>query len=292
MDEIQKGQMKHLRCEVLEAVIGAFPTSGRHWKMYTEALVSDGKRDEALASLEKVLPMIPQLDLWKQFLSLTNMSCSGEASVMAKAYERAVDAVGHDINGNSLWGEYLTFLKNQKVNNLYEDGQRKNQMRRAYQRLLQVPMHGVDRFWSEYDQWEKSLDPNNVAQAEQLVRAFEPKHKAARAAYKDRNRLRTAITLPVFPAPYTGDAKDKANAKAWLDLIAFERSNPQKMLAEDLRKRVHFSYMHSLSYVPLYPDIWHQAALWHGEIGDLKGEIKVPNPSLQAQQSIMPHTDV
>ena len=131
--------------------------------------------------------------------------------------------------------------------------------------LVQVPMHGVERFWGEYDAWEKSLDPNNVQQADMLVRAFEPKHKSARAAYKERSRLRNQIVVQFFPGPYTGDPKDKANAKAWMDLIAYERSNPQKMLHEDLRKRVHFTYMHCLSYMPLYPDIWHQSALWHGK---------------------------
>ena len=261
MDEIQKGQMKHLRCEVLERLLQAFPTSGRHWKMYCEALVADGKREDALAALEKAMPMIPQIDLWKQYILLTNTQCSGDTATMSKAYEKAVDAVGQDIGSNSLWGDYVTFLKNQKVSNLYEDGQRKNQLRRAYQRLLQVPMHGVDRFWGEYEAWEQSLDPNNVAQAEALVRAFEPKHKAARAAYKDRNKLRNAIILSVFPAPYSGDIKDKNNAKSWLDLIAFERSNPQKMLAEDLRKRVFFTYLYCLSYCPMYPDIWHQVCV-------------------------------
>ncbi len=65
-------------------------------------------------------------------------------------------------------------------------------------------------------------------------------------------------------------ARLQANLKAWNDLITFERSNPQKMLPEDLRKRVSYTYNLCLSYLTFYPEIWHKAAQWRGEIGDVR----------------------
>ncbi len=47
--------------------------------------------------------------------------------------------------------------------------------------------------------------------------------------------------LSTLPGPCTGDRRERAVLDAWLALINFEKSNPQKMVAEDLRKRVGFT---------------------------------------------------
>ena len=119
----------------------------------------------------------------------------------------------------------------------------------AHQRALLVPMHQMERLWTDYEEWEKSVDPTNPNATEELIRAWEPKHKAARASFKERKKLRDAIAaaeracsvLSVLPGPCTGDKKEKAVMDAWMALIHFEKSNPQKMASEDLQKRVNFT---------------------------------------------------
>ena len=277
VSEVQSGAMKHLFVEIYERLLEVFPTSGRHWLAYANQYVAENDKKKAIEVLKRGLPHCPHVDLWRSYLthftSVTMQSTKDNSEVL-KAFERAVDAVGQDISSNSLWSEYIAFLRSCKVSNQYENTQRMNQLRRAYHRCLQVPMHSVDKLWTEYEQWEKTLDPNNLQMAEQIIRDLEPKHKAARVAYKERKKLRDAVQNPQFPGPYTGENKEKQNLKAWQELISFERSNPQKMPSEDLRKRVAFTFNQCLSYLPLYPEIWYEAGNWHGEIGDLSGEIK------------------
>lgn len=107
------------------------------------------------------------------------------------------------------------------------------------------------------------MDPNNPLAAEAYIRDWETKHKAARAAFKDRKKLRDTIAsaeraspvLSVLPGPVTGDKKEKAVLDAWMALINYEKSNPQKMTAEDLRRRVNFTLKQALSYLPHYPEV-------------------------------------
>jgi hypothetical protein len=107
------------------------------------------------------------------------------------------------------------------------------------------------------------VDPNNPLAAEAYIRDWETKHKAARAAFKDRKKLRDSIAsaeraspvLAVLPGPVTGDKKEKAVLDAWMALINHEKSNPQKMTAEDLRRRVNFTLKQALSYLPHYPEV-------------------------------------
>jgi hypothetical protein len=52
---------------------------------------------------------------------------------------------------------------------------------------------------------------------------------------------RASAVLSTLPGPCTGDRRERVVLDAWLSLINFEKSNPQKMVAEDLRKRVGFT---------------------------------------------------
>jgi len=250
--EVQTGAMKHLASEIFERVLEVFPTSGRHWLSYANTYVAENKKSQAIAVLQRALPHCPHVDLWRAFLIHyvgMNVGLTKDAVEIGKAYERAVECVGQDIAANAVWNDYINFLKNSKVANQYEKSQNMFQLRRAFHRALLVPMHQMERLWSDYEEWEKAADPNNPHAAEVLLREWEPKHKAARASFKDRKKLRDSIAqaerassvLSVLPGPCTGDQKEKAVLDAWMALINYEKSNPQKMAAEDLRRRVGFT---------------------------------------------------
>jgi len=113
--------------------------------------------------------------------------------------------------------------------NQYENSQRLNQLRRAYHRCLQahaapctlrsvyparsapaapspltmrrapqVPMHSVERFWAEYEAWERGLDPNNTSYADGVVKDMDVRPPAPPAAPWIR-----APTQPEIPARET-----------------------------------------------------------------------------------------
>ena len=262
-------------------MLEVFPTSGRHWLSYANTFVAENKKPQAIAVLQRALQHCPHVDLWRAFL-IHYVQITKDPADIGKAYERAVECIGQDIASNAVWNDYINFLKTKKVTSQYEKTQDMFTLRRAFHRALLVPMHQMERLWSEYEEWEKAVDPNNPHAAEQLLREMEPKHKAARAAFKDRKKLRDSIAqaerastvLSALPGPCTGDRKEKAVLDAWLALINFEKTNPQKMAAEDLRRRMGFTLKQALSYLPFYAEVWYQAANWHAEIGDNDGEIK------------------
>ena len=71
-----------------------------------------------------------------------------------------------------------------------------NQLRRAYQRALLVPMHQMERLWTDYEEWEKSVDPTNPNATEALIRDWEPKVGVACAGTPRCNATFPALYVP------------------------------------------------------------------------------------------------
>ena len=180
VSEVQTGAMKHLAGEVYERLLEVFPTSGRHWLSYANTFVADNNKAQAIAVLERALPQCPHVDLWRAFL-IHFVGLTKDSGEVGKAYEGAVECIGQDMAANAVWNDYIAFLKKSIAGNRYEKGMAMNQLRRAYQRALLVPMHQMERLWSDYEEWEKSVDPTNPTATETLIRDWEPKVLAPRS---------------------------------------------------------------------------------------------------------------
>lgn len=195
ISEVQTGAMKHLAGEVYERVLQVFPTSGRHWLSYANTFVAENKKPKAIGVLQRALPHCPHVDLWRAFL-IHYVGLTKDHGEVAKAYERAVECIGQDIAANAVWSDYIAFLKNAKASNQYEKSINMNQLRRAYQRALLVPMHQMERLWTDYEEWEKSVDPTNPNATEALIRDWEPKVGVACAGTPRCNATFPALYVP------------------------------------------------------------------------------------------------
>lgn len=102
-----------------------------------------------------------------------------------KAYEYALNHIGHDKESSEIWTDYIQLLKSVEVgdirftNNIltmtgfsliqpatpWDEGQKMDAIRKAYQRAVQTPMDGVKRLWEEYQEFENNLNKITVRPA-------------------------------------------------------------------------------------------------------------------------------
>lgn len=103
-----------------------------------------------------------------------------------KAYEFALNHIGHDRDSSELWVDYIQFLKAGEVSrrifdtyhNLdalgqtattWDEGQKMDAIRKAYQRAVQIPMDNVKRMWEEYQEFENNLNKITVSVPPPLI---------------------------------------------------------------------------------------------------------------------------
>ena len=59
----------------------------------------------------------PNIELWKSYVTyVRTVKSANNREEIIKAYEFALENVGMDINSTHLWSDYVSFLKEQKVN--------------------------------------------------------------------------------------------------------------------------------------------------------------------------------
>ena len=97
-----------------------------------------------------------------------------------KAYEYALNHIGHDKESNEIWTDYIQFLKSGEVRRsiesyastseeqrqaatTWDEGQKMDAIRKAYQRAVQTPMENVKRLWEEYSEFETNLNKQLVS---------------------------------------------------------------------------------------------------------------------------------
>lgn len=91
--------------------------------------------------------------------------------VIIQAYEFVLPHVGIDISAGRLWTEYIEILKSGPGvlgGNGWQDMQKMDILRKAYQRAIAVPTNATLELWREYDRFEMSLNKVLVSCAHAL----------------------------------------------------------------------------------------------------------------------------
>lgn len=122
--------------------------------------------------LNKTLLSLPNLRLWSTYLDhvrrlndITRDTTGNARQVITQAYEVALENIGIDKDSGYLWQEYIQFLKSRPGNvggTTWQEQQKMDQMRKAYQQAIKVPTPATQALWKEYDQFEMSINKNTV----------------------------------------------------------------------------------------------------------------------------------
>ena len=276
---------------LFEEVLAAHPTASRVWRAYAEAEIAGdtgGNRDDEAvkAIFSRCLLSCPSAILWRsytKYMEKTNDAATEEGVQAIKAaFEYTVDTVGEDVESGPLWLDYVTFLKAADPAHVCPDAKaeqaesaRMQEVRRAYQRAISVPTNSIDALYREYDAFEHGI---SAALAKPLLAEVKPQVDVVRAALKERKKLHDQLIVGGLAGPPGTSKDDKspdAQAKAWRAMIAWERSNPQKlapnteageMAHPQLVARVALAYDQALMSLWNFPDIWLEFAAWQESI--------------------------
>jgi cleavage stimulation factor subunit 3 len=122
---------------------------------------------------------VPNVQLWTTYLNyirrvndLTNDATGNARTTVSQAYDFVLQNVGIDRDSGQIWQEYIQFLRSipgQIGGTGWQDQQKMDTLRRAYQRAVGVPMSSVSSLWKEYDQYEMSLNKVTVSEIYYIV---------------------------------------------------------------------------------------------------------------------------
>ncbi|KAL8698525.1 MAG: hypothetical protein Q9201_006522 [Fulgogasparrea decipioides] len=255
-----------------------FPAAAEQWVAYARMENELHHLDAMERIFQKVLLSLPNLQLWSTYLDhvrrLNNVMADPTGNtrqVITQAYELALENIGMDKDSGYLWQEYIQFLKSRPGNvggSTWQEQQKMDQLRKAYQRAIKIPTQATQSLWKEYDQFEMSI---NKLTGRKFLQEESPAYMTARSSYIalsniTRNLRRT--TLPRLPPAlgFDGDQEYGEQLDIWKQWIQWEKDDPLvlKEGKEDERKqwrdRVVFVYKQAVMDMRFWPELWFDAA--------------------------------
>lgn len=225
-------------------------------------------------SLNKVL----DTDMWHFYLNfcrrrnpLVNDADGRNRTLLSQVFEVVLDKVGIDPDAGELWKEYIDFIKSGPGSvggSGWQDLQKVDLLRKAYQRAVSVPHEELVKLWKDYDNFETSL--NRAAGRKNLndQGASYMTAKSAKTQLDSRLAGLDRLNLPKLPPVYgcAGEDEFGTQVEKWQEWIRWEEADELVLKDEEdgvqFRKRVLFVFKQATMALRFYPNIWYDAAVW------------------------------
>jgi len=120
----------------------------------------------------KALLAIPNVQLWSTYLdyvrrrnNLTTDTTGSARQVVSATYDFVLQHVGIDKDSGQIWQDYINFLRSGPGilgGTTWQDQQKMDSMRKAFQKAICVPTQAVTQLWKEYDGFEMGLNKMTV----------------------------------------------------------------------------------------------------------------------------------
>lgn len=115
---------------------------------------------------------LPSVQLWSVYLdyvrrrqNLTNDPSGKARQTITQAFDLCLMNVGLDKDSGFIWQDYVNFVKQGPGvagGNTWQDQQKMDSVRKAYQKAVIVPMQAVNQLWQEYSKFENELNKVTV----------------------------------------------------------------------------------------------------------------------------------
>ena len=122
---------------------------------------------------------MPSLKTWSLYLNHVRryfniqVDRTGKASqTVHAAYQAVLDHVGGDPDSGNLWIDYIAFVKSGPGvvgGSSWQDGQKMDVLRRAYQQAIAVPHAQIESVWKEYSAFEMGINKQTVSGSPQFA---------------------------------------------------------------------------------------------------------------------------
>ncbi|PKS13024.1 hypothetical protein jhhlp_000365 [Lomentospora prolificans] len=254
-----------------------FPQSAEAWASWVELELGLNNFVEAERLFGRCLMLAPNVRLWTVYLNyirrrndLNNDPDGRLRKVVTQAYEFVIDTIGVDKDSAQIWQDYIQFIRSapgQIGGGNWQDQQKMDQLRKAYQRAICVPTSAVNNLWKEYDQFEMGL---NKMTGRKFIQERSPSYmsaKSANIALENITRNLNRTTFPRLPpAPgFEGDAEFSEQIEIWKKWIAWEKEDPLVLEPDEpavYKQRILHCYKQALMALRFVPEIWVDAAEW------------------------------
>ncbi|CRG85925.1 mRNA 3'-end-processing protein rna14 [Talaromyces islandicus] len=261
--------------DVYERFFKVFPSAADQWVAYVNMESENNELQRLEQIFNRTLLSIPNVQLWTVYLDYIRRrhplttDVSGQARrTISSAYDLAFTHVGMDKDSASLWTDYVQFIKTGPGNaggTGWQDQQKMDLLRKAYQKAICVPTHALNTLWKEYDQFEMGL---NKLTGRKFLQERSPAYMTARSSYTELQNLTRDLdrtTLPQLPpAPgFYGDVAFKQQVELWRRWVNWEKGDPLVLKEEDIsayKGRVLYVYKQAVMALRFFPDIWFEAA--------------------------------
>ncbi|THH30999.1 hypothetical protein EUX98_g3183 [Antrodiella citrinella] len=263
--------------DTYEAALQAFPNTPSlqiSYLMHVSESSVPTKWQTVATLLNRFLKTSPFPELWRFYIS--HVSAHG---TVRKAYEFALNHVGHDPESGDIWSDYIHFLKTVEAD-IWNEGCQTDILRMAYQCAIQAPTAHANKLWQQYCEFEAAAaDPQSV---EKIIAAHQVVHTQACKAYgalqacvgdlfsaptADQDLLR----LPRVPIFF---ADEKALMSKWRQYLKWEEGNPLSYddhARSRLYTRVQAAYRKAVVLMRFYPEVWYMAYAWTNLVANEPG---------------------
>ncbi|GAA6055006.1 hypothetical protein JCM3770_000490 [Rhodotorula araucariae] len=289
-DAEQKGDLERTR-EVYEKFLSVFPDAAQQWIAYCNLELSHNLFDRVEAIFGRCCRSSTSVDLWRFYLDYirrvnpidpANIELAKQArSVVGAAFEFALSHIGHDRRAGEIWGEYLAFLREAPTRGTWEDQQKMDAVRKAFQRAVQAPLNSVEMIWQDYNAFENGLSKMT---AKKFIAELSPAYMTARKTLRELRAQHDHLFAPTLPRrPDWSVAEERDAVEAWKRYLAFEESNPLEL--EDpslLHQRVNFAYRKAITNLRFHPEIWYLATNFNLRVGRVEDAHKQLREGLSA----------
>jgi cleavage stimulation factor subunit 3 len=248
------------------------------WVEYLAMELDMNNFPEAEAIFNKSLMSTLNVNLWTKYLDYIrrrndlNDSSGTARQTVSRAYDFVIDNIGLDKDAGRIWAEYIQFIKfgpGTVGGSQWQDQQKMDQMRKAYQRAVCVPIANVNTLWKEYDQFEMGL---NKLTGRKYLAEKSPSYMSAKSANTALDNITRGLQRTTFPrlppAPgFDGDQEYMEQVDIWKRWIAWEKSDPLDLRDDKdqpglYQKRILHVYNQALMALRFWPDMWVDAAQW------------------------------
>jgi cleavage stimulation factor subunit 3 len=143
------------------------------WASWVELELGLNNFVEAEQLFGRCLMDTPSVRLWTVYLNYIrrrndlNNDASGQArKIVSQAYDFVINTIGIDKDSAKIWQDYIQLLRSgpgQIGGGNWQDQQKMDQLRKAYQKAICVPTSAVNTLWKEYDQFETGVNKLTVS---------------------------------------------------------------------------------------------------------------------------------
>ncbi|KAL1635407.1 mRNA 3'-end-processing protein rna14 [Diplodia intermedia] len=252
-----------------------FPNAADQWVAYANMELQANNFYAVERIFEQSLLQVPHVELWSTYLTyirrrnnLTADATGAARQTVSLAYDFVLQNVGMDKDAGQLWQDYVEFIESGPGNvggSTWQDQQKMDLLRKAYQKAICVPTDAVTALWKQYDRFEMGL---NKVTGRKFLQEKSPAYMTARSSIvalenitRDLNRTTLAKLPPALG--FDGDLEYVKQVEIWKKWIAWEKEDPLVLKEEDstaFKSRVIFVYKQALMALRFWPEMWYDAA--------------------------------